>query len=244
VVHVPSVEEEDRKRRNRERERLLKERTAHGNRIKGLLHGQGIRDAWPLKAGFIASLEQCRTGDGRLLPGELKDEIVREHARLALVNRQLAELEAKSSAERRAAAPGSAPAKVVQLAQLKGIGPVGAQALFNEVFYRAFDNRRQLGSYFGLTGTPYDSGERTREQGISKAGNARARKLAIELAWLWTRHQSNSELTRWFLERVRGLNGRIRRVTIVALARKLMIALWRYLSTGVVPTGAVLRPTI
>ena len=131
----------------------------------------------------------------------------------------------------------------MQLIDLKGIGPVGGQGLVNEVFYRSFDNRRQVGSYFGLTGTPYDSGESRREQGISKSGNRRARELAIELAWLWTIHQPDSELTRWFRERVRDLKGRIRRVTIVALARKLMVALWRYLTTGVVPTGAVLRPS-
>ena len=127
---------------------------------------------------------------------------------------------------------------------LKSIGPVGGQTLVNEVFYRDFDNRRQVGSYFGLVGTPYDSGERSREQGISKAGNRRARRLAIELAWLWTVHQPDSALTRWFRERVRDIKGRIRRIAIVALARKLMVALWRYLKTGVVPTGAVLRPSL
>jgi len=241
VVHVPSEAEEDRKRRSRERERLIKERTAHTNRIKGLLHGQGVRDALPLKAGFIAGLDELRTGNGRALERQLKAEIVREHARLVLVNEQLAEIDANSKAELRAAAPGSAAAKVMQLMDLKGLGPVGAQGLFNEAFYRSFANRRQVGSYFGLVGTPYDSGESRREQGISKSGNARARNLAIELAWLWIRHQPDSELTRWFRERVRDLKGRIRRITIVAVARKLMVALWRYLTTGVVPNGAVLQ---
>jgi len=131
----------------------------------------------------------------------------------------------------------------MQLIDLKGIGPVGGQGLVNEVFYRWFDNRRQVGSYFGLTGMPYDSGASRREQGISKAGNWRARKLAIELAWLWVRHQPDSDLTCWFRERVGNLKGRIRRIAIVALARKLMVALWRYLETGLVPTGAVLRPS-
>jgi len=243
VVHVPTVEDEDRKRRSRERERLLKERTAHGNRIKGLLHGQGVRDAMPLKPGFVAGLESLRSGDGRPLPPRLRQEIVREHERLCLVNRQLAELEAESKAELRAAAPGSVEARILDLIDLKGIGAVGAQKLVNEVFYRSFDNRRQVGSYFGLTGTPYDSGESRREQGISKAGNRRARELAIELAWLWTIHQPDSALTRWFRERVRDLKGRIRRIAIVALARKLMVALWRYLTTGMVPAGAVLRPS-
>ena len=243
MVHVPTVEDEDRKRRTRERERLLKERTAHTNRIKGLLFGQGIRDAMPLKPGFIASLDKLRTGDGRALPPRLKEEIVREHERLCLVHKQIGALEAKSKAELRAAAPGSAEAKIMQLIDLKSIGPVGGQELVNEVFYRSFDNRRQVGSYFGLVGTPYDSGESRREQGISKAGNRRARRMAIELAWLWLRHQPGSELSRWFRERVGDLKGRIRRITIVAMARKLMVALWRYLTTGVVPTGAMLRPS-
>jgi transposase len=243
MLHVPTVEDEDRKRRTRERERLLKERTAHSNRIKALLFGQGIRDVAPLKPGFIASLEQVRTGDSRVLPSRLKEEIVREHERLCLVHKQIVTLEAKSRVELRAAAPGSAAAKIIQLVDLKSIGVTSGQELVNEVFYRSFDNRRQVGSYFGLAGTPYDSGESRREQGISKAGNWRARKLAIELAWLWLRHQPGSELSRWFRQRVGDLKGRIRRITIVAMARKLMVALWHYLTTGVVPTGAVLRPS-
>jgi transposase len=243
MVHVPSVEDEDRKRRTRERERLLKERTAHTNRIKGLLFGQGIRDAMPLKPSFIASLDELRTGDGRALPPRLKEEIVREHERLCLVHKQVVTLEAKSRVELRVAAPGSVEAKITQLMDLKSIGAVGGQELVNEVFYRSFDNRRQVGSYFGLVGTPYDSGESQREQGISKAGNRRARRMAIELAWLWLRHQPGSALSRWFHERVGGLKGRIRRITIVAMARKLMVALWHFATTGVVPTGAVLRPS-
>jgi transposase len=244
MVHVPTVADEDRKRRTRERERLLKERTAHSNRIKGLLQGQGIRDVFPLKPGFIASLDALRTGDGHLLAPRLKAEIVREHERLCLVAQQLRGLEATSKAELRAAAPGSTEAEIMQLIDLKSIGPVGAQELVNEVFYRSFDNRRQVGSYIGLTGTPYNSGDSRREQGISKAGNRRARKLAIELAWLWLRHQPDSELSRWYRQRVGDMTGRVKRITIVALARKLMVALWRYLTAGVVPTGAVLRPSL
>jgi transposase len=243
MLYVPTVEDEDRKRRTRERDRLKKERTAHTNRIKGLLFGQGIRDAMPLKPDFIAGLEKVRTGDGRPLPPRLKEEIVHEHERLRLVHKQIAALEVKSKTELRAASAGSVEARVMQLIDLKGIGAVGGQELFNEVFYRSFDNRRQVGSYFGLAGTPYDSGESRREQGISKAGNWRARKLAIELGWLWLRHQPGSELSRWFHKRVGDLKGRPRRIAIVAMARKLMVALWRYLTTGVVPTGAVLRPT-
>jgi transposase len=240
VLRVPTVEDEDRKRRNRERERLIDERTAHTNRIKGLLFAQGVRDARPLQPGFIAGLETMRTGDGRTLPPKLAAEIAREHWRLCLVNEQLAALAAEALAERQVCEAGSSEGKVLQLAELRGIGVVSGQALVNEAFYRSFANRREVGSYFGLTGTPYDSGENRRDQGISKAGNRRARELAIEIAWLWLTHQPDSALSRWFHARVGNIKGRIRRIAIVALARKLMVALWRYLTTGMVPTGAVL----
>ena len=244
MVRVPTPEDEDRKRRTRERERLLKERTGHSNRIKGLLHGQGIRDAMPLKPGFLSELDKMPTGDGRALPPHLKDEIRREHERLLLVHKQIKALEAENAAAHRAPPNGSVEAKVVQLAQLKAIGPQIAQVLTNEVFYRDFKNRRQVGSCVGLTDVPYDSGASRRQQGISKAGNHRARTTAIELAWLWLRHQPDSDLSRWFRERVGNLKGRIRKIAIVALARKLMVALWRYLETGLVPSGAVMRPSL
>jgi len=244
MVHVLAVEDEDRRRRTRERERLLKERISHSNRIKGLLHGQGVRDVQPLKPGFIASLDKFRTGDGRMLTPWLKEEIVREHERLCLVARQLSRLEADNKAALCAAAPGSAEARMMQLIDLRGVGPTSGQELINEVFYRSFNNRREVGGYFGLTGTPYDSGESHREQGISKAGNRRGRRLALELAWLWLRHQPGSALSCWYRQRVGDMKGRVRRIAIVALARKLMVALWRYLMTGVVPTGAVMRPSL
>lgn len=243
VVRVPAPEDEDRKRRTRERERMLNERTAHTNRIKSLLHGQGIRDAMPLKSGFLCDLDKARTGDGRPLPPHLKEEIGREHERLLLVHKQIKALEAQNVAAHHAPAAGAVEAKAVQLAQLRGIGALIAQVLANEVFYRDFNNRRQVGSCFGLTDTPYDSGASRRQQGISKAGNHRARTKAIELAWLWLKHQPDSELSRWFNERVGNIKGRIRKIAIVALARKLMVALWRYLETGLVPVGAVMRPS-
>ena len=243
IVHVPTSEEEDDKRPSRERERLLKERTAHTNRIKALLHAQGIRDAKPLARDFLRSLKDLRTGDGRTPPPRLAAEIAREHERLVIVDRQIAAIEAQSKAECQKAAPGSSTAKIVQLAKLKGLGITDGRVLVKEVFYRCFDNRRQVGACVGLTGTPYSSGEEERDQGISKAGNRRARTAAIELAWRWTRWQPDSELTRWFRARVGDGKGRVRRIAIVALARKLMVALWRYLETGVVPTGAVLSPS-
>jgi len=240
-AQVPSVGDEDGKRPHRERERLNKERGAHVSRIKGLLHGQGIRDINPLGRRFGGKLAELRTGDGRALPPALLAEITRELTRLRLLTEQIAGLEADIREQKHAACAGSTAAKAAQLTRLVGIGMAGAQTLAHEVYYRSFANRRQVGSYVGLTGTPYDSGDQRREQGISKAGNPRARTMLIELAWLWTRHQPDSELSRWFHRRVGTLKGRIRKIAIVALARKLAVALWRYLETGLVPTGARLR---
>jgi transposase len=244
IVHVPSSEEEDDKRPSRERDRLVTERTAHANRIKALLHAQGIRDAKPLARDFLKQLKGARTGDGRALPPRLAAEIAREHQRLVLVDRQIAAIEVAAKAECKKAAPGSAAAKVVQLAQLKAIGITGGPVLVKEAFYRRFANRRQVGGCFGLAGTPYNSGEEERDQGISKAGNRRARAVALELAWRWGQWQPDSKLTRWFRARVGDAKGRVKRIAIVALARKLMVALWRYLETGVGPEGAVLAPSL
>jgi transposase len=241
VAHVPSAAEEDDKRRHRERERLIKERGAHINRIKALLHAQGIRDAHPLARRFLPQLQEWRTGDGGGLPPLLLGEIAREHARLLLLVEQIAAVEAAITANLRAATSGAVAAKAAQLMRLKSIGQTIAQVLAHEVYYRHFDNRRQVGSFVGLTGTPFDSGAQRREQGISKAGNRRARTMLIELAWLWLEHQPQSELARWFKQRVGDLKGRLRKIAIVAVARKLAIALWRYLETGLVPSGAVLK---
>jgi len=241
VVHPPSPEQEDARRVTRERERLIGERTAHTNRIKGLLHGQGIRDVQPRRKGFLEQLAQLRTGDGRAVAANLAAEITREHARLVMVCEQIAEIEHQMQAERATAAPDSRASQVNHLISLKSLGPVGGENLVNEVFWRDFQNRRQVGAYFGLTGTPFDSGQSSREQGISKSGNARARTLAVELSWLWLRHQPDSALSLWFKERVGTQKGRVKRIAIVALARKLMVALWRFLTTGLVPEGATLR---
>ena len=161
--------------------------------------------------------------------------------RLMLIAGQLAEVEGLMKAEREAAVPDSRARQVNQLIELKSIGAVGGETLANEVFWRDFQNRRQVGAYFGLAGTPYDSGESSREQGISKSGNGRARTLAIELAWGWLRYQPDSALSRWFKERVGDQKGLVKRIAIVALARKLMVALWRYLTQGVVPENAIVR---
>lgn len=241
MVQVPTAAQEDDRRPSRERQRLIKERTGHVNRLKGLLHGQGVRQLWGRCKDFAAWLTTLRTGDGRRLACHLLEELKREHARLKLVEEQLAEIEAQAMAARSTApAPGIA-LKINQLLELKSLGPVGSQILVSEAFFRDFKNRRQVGSYFGLTGTPYNSGASRREQGISKAGNARARTVAVQLAWLWRRHQPHSALSRWFEERVGRQNGAGKRIAIVALARKLMVALWRFLQEGLVPHGAILR---
>jgi len=241
VVHVPSVAQEDDRRPGRERDRLVKERVGHVNRIKGLLHGQGVRDVLPRARNFCTWLGEVRTGDGHGLPPHLMAELKREHGRLLLVQEQIAEIEAQTVAARQAAAPAPMASKINQLIELKSLGPVSSQTLVGEVFFRDFENRRQVGSYFGLTGTPFNSGGSRREQGIGKAGNPRARTTAIELAWLWRRHQPGSALSRWFEDRVGDQKGRVRRIAIVALARKLMVALWRFLEHGLVPEGAILR---
>lgn len=241
VARAPSVAAEDDKRRHRERERLIRERGAHVNRIKALLHGQGIRDVKPLAPRFAQGLGTFSTGDGHGLPPALVREIAREHTRLMLLVEQIASVEAEIRARLQDAGAGTTAGKAVQLMRLKSIGATTAQVLANEVYYRDFANRRQVGSFVGLTGTPYDSGQAHHEQGISKAGNPRARTALLELAWFWLVHQPESELTRWFEARVGEHKGRVRKIAIVAMARKLAVALWRYLETGVIPSGAVLK---
>jgi transposase len=241
VVRPPSPEQEDARRLSRERDRLVGERTGHVNRIKGLLHGQGVRDLQPRRRDFLERLAAARSGDGRALPANLVREIQREHGRLAQVSEQLAEIEGQMQAERSAATPSDRATQVNRLLRLRSLGPIGGEKLVSEVFWRDFQNRRQVGAYVGLTGTPFDSGQSSREQGISKSGNSRARPLAIELSWLWLRYQPDSALSRWFKQRVGDQKGRVKRIAIVALARKLMVALWRFLTQGLVPEGAVLR---
>ena len=243
VVRVPSVAEEDDRRLHRERGRLINERIQHVNRIKGLLAIHGIYDYQPLRRDRIQRLEQLHTADGRTLPPRLEAEILRELQRLEIVIGMIKTIEAERDAIASANTEterGSVK-KIQHLAKIKSIGPEFATALVGEVFYRSFDNRKQLASYVGLTPAHFQSGAMSRDQGISKAGNAKARTVMIELAWLWLRHQPDSDLSVWFRDRVGKLKGRIRRITIVAVARKLLITLWRYLETGLVPKGAALK---
>jgi transposase len=242
VVRVPSVAEEDAKQLHRERKDLVDERNRHSNRIKGWCATQGIYDYDPVRASRHDWLKSLRTGDGRDLPVRLRAAIEHELQRLELVLEMIAKVEKERDAIAAAKSPAHPQAgKITTLARLKGIGPEFATVLTGEVFYRSFDNRRQLASYVGLVSSPFASGRLNRDQGISKAGNSLARTTMVELAWMWLRHQPDSALTLWFRNRVGTLKGRPRRIAIVALARKLLIALWRYVETGLVPTGAVLK---
>ena len=182
-----------------------------------------------------------QTGDGQPIPERLKIEIAREWSRLKLVAAQIREVEAERDQLVKGNEPTSdvSTTKMRRLVKLRGIGPDFATVLTREVFYRVFQNRRQVASYVGLAPAPYDSGDTKRDQGINKAGNVRARVAAVQMAWMWLRYQSKSELALWYYRRVGDLKGRVRRVMIIALARKLMIALWRYVETGKVPTGAI-----
>jgi transposase len=236
VVHVPSPAQEDARRRSRERARLVVERGQHTSRIKGLLMTQGIRDFEPTRGDWQACLEALRTPDGQPLAPCLRAELVRECRRLRQVMEMVAEVEAEQKAVAQAEDGNAA-----RLARLRGIGTTFAAVLGNEVFFRDFRNRREVGGYLGLAPTPWRSGRVERDQGIAKSGNPRARRSAIELAWLWLRHQPGSALARWFHERVAGAKGRMRRIMLVAMARKLIVALWRYVTTGTVPEGAVLK---
>ena len=242
VVRVPSVAEEDARRLHRERDRLVLERVQHVNRIKGLCALHGIYDYHPLRPQATARLEQLRTAQGGELPPRLKSEIKRELHRLELVVEMIATLEAERDAivEDEASTHLNAE-KIQNLHKLKAIGPEFAAVLVGEIFHRSFDNRRQLASYVGVTPSPFQSGSMAHEGGISKAGNRKGRATGIELAWLWLRYQPDSDLSIWFRARVGIMKGRIRRIAIVAMTRKLLVALWRYLETGLVPRGAVLN---
>jgi transposase len=240
IVQVPSVEQEDARRASRERERLIKEQTAHTNRIKALLRLSGMAVGYPRRRDWLRWLAQQRDWQGQPLSPHLLSEVTREHARLMLVREQLAALEQVEAAQA-APVPKAMAERRDLLQRLKALGPSFATTLTSELFYKEFDNRRQVAAYCGLPPSPWRSGGIDREQGISKAGNPRARLKAIELAWLWLRHQPESELSRWYRNRTADAGKRARRIAIVALARKLIVALWRYLTAGLVPAGATMK---
>lgn len=248
VVQVPSEAEEDAKRPHREYERLVKERTAHLNRIKGLLFAQGIRT---FDARSPDRLE--RLAELPIMP-MLKAELQRECRRLAGIIADIGEVHAEMAAAiaqqkkkkkqpacKIEARPSHVQGKIDLLYRLKSIGVHFSTVLGSEVYYRSYRNRRAVGQYVGLASSPFQSGDMARDQGIAKAGNPRARTALVELAWLWLQHQPDSALSKWFRQRVGDQKGRVRRIAIVAMARKLAVALWRYLETGLVPEGAVLK---
>ena len=243
MVKAPTPEEEDRRRLSRERKTLIAERVEHVNRIKGLLFCQGVSGYEPLHRDRRQRLDVLKTGDGRALPDHLKAQISRELNRLELLLEQIkaveAERDASFAAAKALATP--TPAPVTMLLEIKGIGPEFAAILWMEAFFRSFANRRQIAAYAGLAPTPWQSGSVDREQGVSKAGNPRLRTTLIQLAWLWLRHQPQSALALWFKERVARNGGRFKKTTIVALARKLLVALWKYVTAGVVIEGAAMK---
>lgn len=237
VVKVPEVADEDRRQLHRELIEVQDERTEHVNRIKAFLAGQGI--ALPsVTANFPAELAKLRRWDGSELGADLVQRLLREFARWQLADRHVKELEN----ERKARIRSDQTPHVVQvrrLLELAGIGLSGSWLLVYELFgWRKFRNRRQVGAIVGLTPTAYQSGDSSREQGISKAGNRMLRRMLVELAWTWLRWQPDSELSRWYQRRFAYHGKRARKVGIVAVARKLLIALWKYLEQGEAPAGA------
>jgi len=242
VVRVPSVAAEDYRQLVRELESLKKERTEHTNRIRALLAAQGV-DLGSGASALRRSFDLLRLWDGSELPPVLRARLEREQQRLEFVEVQIRELEQQRKEQVKAPVC-RAEEQVGQLLQLRAVGIKSAWLFVSEFFsWRELRNRRQVGSLAGLTPTPYSSGNDHHEQGISKAGNPRIRAMAIEISWGWLRWQPDSDLSRWFWARFGKGGGRSRKVGIVALARKLLVALWRYLETGVVPAGAQLKPT-
>jgi transposase len=239
VVHVPSAEAEDQRHLHRDLETLKQERASTTTRLKGLLSSQGIRLTSLRK--LPEQLDALRLWDGSPIPSGLRRRLLRVYAHQQFLSEQISELEA----ERRAllhSSPEVPIEKVRQLMHLKGIGINGSWLLVMEFFaWRAFKNRREVGGLAGFTPTPYQSGESAREQGITKSGNRHVRWMTTELAWSWVRYQPESALSGWFRERFGGGGKRLRRIGIVAVARKLLIALWRFLETGVLPEGAELK---
>ena len=241
MVPIPDETDEDARRCVRERMELVSERVGLTNRIGAVLATLGVGDYNPLLRNRRCRLAQLRTGLGEPLPPNAHAKILRLLDRLELVLAQIAELERERDAVMETEAPDKASKMIQQLTKLRGIGVQSATVLVREAFVRRFANGKALGSYAGLASSPYSSGGMDREQGIGKAGNRRVRTVMVELAWLWTRYQPASAQVCWFRERVRSTGQRVRKIILVALARKLLIALWRFVIDGVVPEGAVLK---
>ena len=242
MVPIPSEADEDARRSIRERSELVAERVGLVNRIGAVLATLGASNYDPLRRDRRQRLEELRTALGDPLPVNAHAKIVRMLDRLELLLEQIAELNRLRDAVLNDDVPDKAGEMIQQLAALRGIGVQSATVLVREAFVRHFANGKALGSYAGLAATPYSSGSSNREQGIGKAGNRRLRTVMVELAWLWQRYQPGSAHVRWYRERAGATGARMRKVMVVALARKLLVALWRFVTQGVVPEGAAMKP--
>jgi transposase len=239
VVHVPTPEQEDGRQLQRAIRTLKKEQTRSINRIKGLLAGQGV-SVKTGRGGLLEALESIRIWDGSPLPAGLRGRLESEVARHAFIHRQLLDLQSQRDARIRQGKEHTAEI-TRRLMTLRGIAQAGAETYGREFSWRGFKNRRQIGGLVGLAPSPYQSGDSRRERGISRAGNRHVRGIAIDLAWIWLRQQPESELTLWYNRRFALGSPRLRKIGIVALARKLLIALWRYADFGEIPKGALLK---
>ncbi|WP_017874786.1 IS110 family transposase [Janthinobacterium sp. CG3] len=238
VIRVPTVEAEAQRHVVRDRGELQKETQQHRDRIRKLLRTVGCWDGVGGDVGARLNKRELCCYDGDPLSAQLQQRLEQECKRLELAQQQLAALE-KGMAEQ---LPPEVRQRIADLERLKAVGPVGATRLVLELFWRKFENRRQVGACVGLVPQPYDSGESRVDQGISKQGNRRVRALLIEMSWFWLRYQPDSVMTKWFARRTQGgQNKRGKRIAIVAVARKLVVALWRYLEHGIVPEGAQLK---
>jgi len=240
VVRVPDPGDEDARHLHRDMDVLKREKGRYQSRIQSLLftHGIDIR----VDKRFLEKLEQLRCWDGQPVPEQLKIRVVGEYQRLQIVQAQLRQLRKQQDALLKSPRPTPAIEKVRRLMQLCALGQTSSWVFVMELFgWRRFANRRQVGGAVGLTATPYQSGDSDHDQGISRSGNRQVRALAVEIAWCWLRFQPNSRLSRWYKKRFAGGGKRMRRIGIVALARRLVIDLWRYLEKGIVPEGARLK---
>ena len=244
MAAIPTIEEEDAKRPNREREKLVGDRTRIVNRMKSTLSRFGIRGFKPTLHKADEKLGGLRTAEGKLLPENTCAELRRDMTRLRVVREQIREIEQERRRKLEAAdAAVNGPHSMVRLiARVIGVGIETADMLVNEILTRHLRDGKAVARYAGLTGSPDESGKRRREQGLARAGNARVRRGMIQLAWRFLNFQKNSALARWF--RVRAADGRsgTRKTMIVALARKLLIAFWHMATTGEIPEGVMLRP--
>jgi transposase len=242
MAAIPTIEDEDARRPSRERESLVNERTRILNRVRANLARLGIRGFRPMLAQASERLTTLRTPEGTAVPPNTLAELQRDMAHLQFVKQQIKEIEA-GRRERLARAPGERRNAMVHLlARVVGVGVETADMLVQEVFSRKVRDRKALARYGGLTGAPDESGQRRREQGLAKAGNARVRRGMIELAWGHLLHQRDSALSEWYRRRTADARGGVRKTMIVALARKLLIALWRLVTTGEAPASLRLRP--